>query len=31
MDAADLKIYEAVARTGSMNKATAVLHTVRPM
>src|SRR5262249_62101109 len=29
MDAADLKIFEAVARTGSMNKATAVLHTVQ--
>jgi hypothetical protein len=31
MDAAGLKICEAVARAGSMNKATAVLHTVRPM
>src|SRR5262249_60638323 len=29
MDAADLRIFEAVARTGSMNKATAVLHTVQ--
>jgi DNA-binding transcriptional LysR family regulator len=29
MDAADLKVFEAVARTGSMNKATAVLHTVQ--
>jgi len=29
MDAADLKIFAAVARTGSMNKATAVLHTVQ--
>jgi hypothetical protein len=27
VDAADLKICEAVAHTGSMNKATAVLHT----
>jgi DNA-binding transcriptional LysR family regulator len=29
MDAADLKIFEAVARTGSMNKATGLLHTVQ--
>ena len=29
MDAADLKVFEAVARTGGMNRAAAELHTVQ--
>ena len=29
MDTADLKVFEAVARTGGMNRAAAALHTVQ--